>query len=231
MRYELKYILTPVQYILLKNKLKWLLEPDVHAQEGQYFIRSIYLDTPDRKALREKIDGVQDREKYRIRFYNGDSAHCVLECKKKRGTRIEKVSQPLAPEQVNRLLHPQTLQGKDLGQVLEEAQGLYRQTCLLCAEGLQPVVTVDYIREPYVASFSNLRVTFDKEIAWGPVEGCLENPRALSNIYGQDIVLEVKYDEYLPEHISRVLSSVPMVPTAASKYVACAQTQFYAVGY
>ena len=49
-----------------------VMKPDCHAVNGQYEIRSLYFDTPDDKALREKLDGVITREKYRIRLYNND---------------------------------------------------------------------------------------------------------------------------------------------------------------
>lgn len=226
MRHELKYILTPIQYTLLQSRLKWVLEPDEHGSEsGEYFIRSIYFDSPDRRALKQKQDGVNEREKYRIRFYNGNAQFVRLECKEKRGTRIRKLSQSLTRERAEALLAGKHF---DCG----EADSLLgRMQLLVESEGFAPVVTVDYVREAYVLPLSELRVTFDKEIAWGPVEGCFVHERYLSNIYGDNVVLEVKYNEYLPEHISHILASVAPVQTAASKYVACVESQFAAVGY
>ncbi len=226
MRYELKYILTPVQYMVLRSRLKWVMQPDEHASEsGEYFVRSIYFDSPDRAALREKQSGVDNRRKYRIRFYEGDAGYCHLECKEKTGTRIEKRSAVLTGEQVRRLLSGEP------GEMEYEKLFLREMLLHIDSEGYKPVVTVDYLREAYVLPLSNLRVTFDKEIAWGPVENCLTQERYLSNIYGDQVVLEVKYNEYLPAHISHILSSVGSVQTAVSKYVACAQAQFAARGY
>lgn len=226
MRHELKYILTPIQYTLLQGRLKWFLEPDENGLEsGEYFIRSIYFDSPDRRALREKQNGVNGREKYRIRFYNGNAECCRLECKEKIGTCIRKVSEPLTREEAWALLSGGSVEWERA----DDLRG--RMRLLMESEGFRPVVTVDYVREAYVLPLSDLRITFDKEIAWGPVEDCLRHERYLSNIYGDHIVLEVKYNEFLPEHISRILSSVAPVQTAASKYVACVESQFAAVGY
>lgn len=226
MRHELKYLLTPIQYALLRDRIKWLLEPDVNGSDsGEYFIRSIYFDSPDRRALREKQSGVNERRKYRIRFYNGNTGYCRLECKEKNGTRIQKLSFPLTQAQAKALVAGENIDCGD-GDTLLRRMGL-----LVKSEGYEPVVTVDYVREAYVSPVSDLRVTFDKKIAWGPVEGCFEHERYLSNIYGEQVVLEVKYNEYLPEHISRVLESVGPVQTAASKYVACVESQFAAKGY
>lgn len=227
MRHELKYILTPIQYELLRNKIKWVLQPDVNASEdGNYFIRSIYFDSPDRSALKEKLSGIHKRKKYRIRFYNGDSTYCRLECKEKTGSRIQKTSCKLTGQQVAELLG---LQDKCTDECEEEL--LTQMRMLMAGEGYEPVVTVDYVREAYVHPLSDLRITFDKELAWGPVEDCLEHERYLANIYGDHVILEVKYNEYLPEHISAILSSVGPVQTAASKYVACVESQFAARGY
>lgn len=226
MRHELKYILTPVQYVALRSSLKWVMQPDEHTSEsGEYFIRSIYFDSPDRIALREKLDGVNLRKKYRIRFYNGDAGYCRLECKEKTGTRIMKHSEALTGQQVQDLIFGHPDSWPEGGPLLQEMQ------LRIGSEGFAPAVTVDYVREPYVLLLSDLRITFDKEIAWGAVEGCLTHERYLSNIYGDNIVLEVKYNEYLPEHISHILSSVGPVQTAASKYAACAAARIEALGY
>ena len=237
MRYELKYMLTPLQYTLLQGRLKWVMEPDEHAgATGEYFIRSIYFDSPDRMALREKRNGLDQRKKYRIRFYNGDFEHCLLECKEKTGTRIQKISERLTLEQVQNLLSTcggipegDFRKNKEDGQLQDNLRE--RLQILKAVKGFQPIVTVDYVREAYVFPVSDLRITFDKEIAWGTVDDCLGKDRFLSNIYGEGIVLEVKYNEYLPEHVSRILSSVSPVQTAVSKYVACVEAQYEALGY
>lgn len=230
MRHELKYILTPIQYELLRSKLKWVLQPDANASdEGDYFIRSIYFDSPDKIALKEKLMGINRRKKYRIRFYNGNSDFCRLECKEKTGSRIQKLSCKLTREQLNRLLEPELFQANASD---SSKDSLYAELEMLIAtERYRPVVTVDYVREAYTLPLSDLRITFDKELAWGPVEGCLEQDRYLANIYGEHVILEVKYNEYLPQHISAILSSVSPVQTAASKYVACVESQFAAKGY
>ncbi len=236
MRHELKYILTPIQYELLRNKLKWVLQPDANASEsGDYFIRSIYYDSPDRVALKEKLSGINERRKYRIRFYNGDASYCRLECKEKTGSRIQKISCALTRQQTEELLGIQSREVSEettaMDEDVQENELLMRMKLLVKSEGYEPVVTVDYVREAYVLPLSDLRITFDKQLAWGPVENCLEQDRYLPNIYGEHVILEVKYNEYLPEHISAILASVGPVQTAASKYVACVMEQFAAKGY
>ena len=72
-RHELKYRIGCAQYIELRNRLRTVMRSDVHTDvDGRYLIRSIYFDNYMDKALREKIDGVSRREKFRIRYYNDD---------------------------------------------------------------------------------------------------------------------------------------------------------------
>ncbi len=231
MRHELKYILTPIQYELLRSRLKWMLQPDENASDcGDYFIRSIYFDSPDRIALKEKQSGINKRRKYRIRFYNGDAEYCRLECKEKTGSRISKKTYALTRQQAEFLLGLRSEQMKEA--IAADGNSLFEDMKLLIgSEGYEPVVTVDYVREAYVMPLSDLRITFDKQLAWGPVSGCMEHERYLANVYGDYVILEVKYNEYLPEHISTILSSVGPVQTAASKYVACVEAQFASLGY
>lgn len=221
MRHELKYIITPVQYHMLRTRLRPFLRQDENAgEDGDYFIRSIYFDSWQYRAYNEKNMGIDSRKKYRLRFYNGNATHCSLECKKKKGTRIEKVSVLLSKEEVDAFLTGDTrvfLNGD------RQASDLKTELALLMkSEGFRAQVVVDYLREAYVYPVSNVRITFDKQIAAGTTDDCLTKPRCLTHILpGENMVLEVKYDEYLPEHISCILASVRPVQTAASKYVMC----------
>lgn len=218
MRHELKYIISPAQYFLLKTRLTPFLQRDRYAgPDGNYFIRSVYFDSEDYRALAEKNSGTDNRRKYRLRFYNGNAEKCNLECKIKKGTRIDKTQSELTPAQVEQVLSGKTELGNELPEgPLGELAMLERR------EHFQPVIVVDYLREAYVYPISNVRITFDKEIAAGKVEGCLERQRSLANILPPGyMVLEVKYDEYIPEHISNLIASIRPVQTAASKYVMC----------
>ena len=72
-RHEWKIELSPSDLLILRQRLRRVLQPDAHAVDGRYLIRSLYFDTPEDRALREKLDGVSRREKFRIRYYNGDA--------------------------------------------------------------------------------------------------------------------------------------------------------------
>ena len=78
-RHEIKHEISRLDMLVLRQRLKAVMEPDSHAKDGRYDIRSLYFDNLDDKALREKLDGVNIREKYRIRLYNNDPSAIRLE--------------------------------------------------------------------------------------------------------------------------------------------------------
>ena len=98
-RHEWKHEINWSDLISIRQRLRAVAEPDPHAVDGKYLIRSLYFDNLNDKALREKADGVNRREKFRIRYYNGDpSAVIHLEKKSKLNGLGTKYSAPLAPD-------------------------------------------------------------------------------------------------------------------------------------
>ncbi|GHV05549.1 hypothetical protein FACS189485_12710 [Spirochaetia bacterium] len=147
-RHEFKHSLNYVDYLALKNRLKLGLPHDANAgANGEYSIRSLYFDTPGDDALREKIDGVDRREKFRIRSYNNDTGLIWLEKKSKVNGLCYKQSAPVTAEEVA------LLREGDLGWMADEQRPLvaelyHKMTGLL----LRPKTIVEYIREPFVFS-------------------------------------------------------------------------------
>ena len=82
-RHELKYFINLGDYYTIKNRLKHFMVLDQNAGGAGYKIRSLYFDNANNKALMEKISGINNREKFRIRFYNGNSSYIKLEKKSK----------------------------------------------------------------------------------------------------------------------------------------------------
>lgn len=205
--------------MLLKNRLKFLMSYDKYCNgQGEYHIRSLYFDDFKSTALHEKLAGVLNRHKYRIRIYNKSSSVINLEKKIKRGGLIAKQKLSLSLNEYQALisdqLHLITLSNKPLLQeLLIEMQ----------ASLLKPKVIVDYIREAYVSPLGNTRITFDKELRTGLRDSDILNPdlitiKALDNSY---IIMEVKFDEYLPSLIQNLIQFESLTKQSASKYVIC----------
>ncbi|UQZ83916.1 VTC domain protein [Paenibacillus konkukensis] len=218
-RHELKYYVNYHQYNVLRLRFRHLLKQDKHSGEtGEYHIRSLYFDDIDNKALHEKLGGVRDREKYRIRIYNFSDKIIHMEKKIKFNDYISKLKEPLTREMADAIVagryEPLNIPEKPL---LHE---VYRE---MKQKLLRPKVIVDYVREAYVAESGNVRLTFDKQLKTGLHSVDLFNPElATVNAFDQPIIVfEVKYDEYLPEYIRTAIQNEGLIRQSNSKYVIC----------
>ena len=218
-RHELKYEVTSAQLQLLKNRINHLIPPDKHAgPTGSYTIRSLYFDDQYDRCLRENEDGTDPREKFRIRIYNHSSARITLECKRKERGKTHKTSCPLTVEQTKQLM-----QGKPIGDIASQPPLLQKLTVQMLTRRLKPVVIVEYERIPYVYKNGNVRITLDTNISSSSAVECFldeQIPKRPVLPVGQQL-LEVKYDEYLPDFIYRNLQLHSLRQTAFSKYYIC----------
>ncbi len=219
-RHELKYPIGPAEYHALRQRLRTVMKRDSHAgADGLYTIRSVYFDNYRDKALREKVNGVQRREKFRIRYYNDDLSFITLEKKIKHNDLCRKIDAPLTAEEYRRLL----LQPGPW--MLEHPEELVRELyCKMKTQQLRPRVLVSYVREPYVYAAGNVRVTFDSHIRTSLFQRNFANG-AVPDISAAEspgaAILEVKFDAFLPEIIRSLLQIGTLRQQAFSKYAAC----------
>ncbi len=165
-RHEWKHILTTAGLIALRTRLGAVLETDPHAAGGRYTIRSLYFDTPGDKALREKLDGVDRREKFRLRYYNGDTGLVLLEKKSKVNGLCRKEQQALTLQDVQALLGGEWAGLPEGGGPLLGELGRKMRI-----QGLGPKTLVDYTREPFIYGPGNVRVTQVGRLPAGPDTG------------------------------------------------------------
>ena len=219
-RHELKYYINYRDYIILRNSFKALMSSDPYAGPGNsYQIRSLYFDDIHDSALREKIAGNADRCKYRIRIYNFSDDVIKFEKKVKSGQYVAKKSIILSRDEYKCIF------AGDYGFLKERDEELAADIYLqMKNHRLRPKVIVDYTREAYVSPFENCRVTFDKDLKAGLMMSDIFDPRApVMPMYESGLmVLEIKFDKFLPESIKRVLNTVNAADRSAiSKYVLC----------
>lgn len=215
-RHEVKHEISNLDMLILRQRLKAVMSPDSHASDGRYEIRSLYFDNLDDKALREKLDGVSIREKYRIRFYNNDPSAIYLERKFKHGALGYKDSTLLTIEQA------QYIADGDIRWMAESTDemllGFYSR---LRNEGLAAKVIVDYTREPFVFGPGNVRVTLDYNIRTALRCTDFLNPNCTTiPVPGSPCILEVKWDHFLPDVIRDMVQLGDRHSTAYSKYAA-----------
>ena len=193
------------------------MKRDKHAIDGKYLIRSLYFDNASDKALREKVDGVNIREKFRIRYYNNDTSLIHLEKKSKVNGLCLKDSVALSFEQA------QAIANGDYGWMIDSGVPLIQELySKMISQGLRPKTIVDYLREPFVFAPGNVRVTLDYNIRTGMNCTDFLNPNCVTVPAGDaPIILEVKWDEYLPDIIRDAVQLRGCRVGAFSKYAVC----------
>lgn len=219
-RHELKYYINQGAYTLLSKKLSLTMEQDKYARKngGEYFIRSLYYDDMDDSAFREKMDGIDNRDKFRIRIYNMSDAAIKLECKHKEGGYIKKTSVMLSREEYERL------RKGDYTFLLHRPEPFARRMFVeFATKPLRPRVIVDYMREAYTFPLQDVRITFDKDIRTGMRSTDLFNAHIPTYrvVDDYDMVLEVKFNQYLPTYIRSLLQLDAHARSAVSKYCLC----------
>ncbi len=216
-RHEWKYEINQADLLVLRQRLKAVASPDPHAVDGKYMIRSLYFDNAADKALREKLDGISRREKFRIRFYNGDTSVIRLEKKSKTGGRGKKQSVNLTAVQVLDLVNGRA------DWMADSQEDLIRELYIkMRIQRLRPKIIVDYIREPFIFGPGNVRVTLDYDIRTGFRCEDFLNPACITVPAGDaPMILEVKWDNFLPDIIRDAIRLPGRRVTAFSKYAQC----------
>lgn len=218
-RHEYKYPISQGELCLLKSRIVGLMKTDAHVnEEGMYHISSLYFDDYEDTCLRENINGTDPREKFRIRMYNHDVRHLKLECKRKQNGKTLKTACAVTVEQVEQILKGQPLSGltEDMPLLLK-FEGLRRTKLLV------PKVIVEYDRLPYVCKTGNVRITFDMNLSSSPEVQCyLTGAKRKRPVMPNGmLLLEVKYDEFLPDYIYRAVNIENLTQMAYSKYYLC----------
>lgn len=217
-RHELKYIIRPSIASVLQKKLSMIMDIDTNSiyEDHTYQIRSLYFDNDTSDAYYEKLNGVLYREKYRIRYYNEDDSFIRLERKLKHNNLTSKDQIEITREICDKIVNGEIEKLEGTGLLEEFLNDMKRKH-------LKPSVIVDYKRLAYTYPISDVRITFDSKIKSGRYQYELFNYElpTYEVLEEKEIVLEVKFNEVLPEAIAIILSSVPMYRQAVSKFALC----------
>lgn len=216
-RHEWKHVIHTGDLLTLRQRLSAVMDRDPHTVNGKYHIRSLYFDNLYDKALREKIDGISMREKFRLRLYNKDASIVHLEKKSKWNNLGTKYRTNLTEEEARKL----TVGNFDWMLASNDPliQELY---CKIRYQGMRPKTIVDYTREPFIFEPGNVRVTLDYDIRTGLDCTDFLNVSAVTIPAGDaPIILEVKWDEFIPSIIRDVVCIPNRRVGSFSKYSQC----------
>lgn len=216
-RHEAKVAISAMDAMVIRSRLSAIASPDPNAKAGSYLIRSLYFDTPSDRALREKLDSVNKREKFRIRMYDNDPSFIQLEKKSKLNGLGTKCKDRLEVREVQRLLEG------DVGWMLDSGRPLVQELYAKWqGQVLRPKTVVQYRREPFVYAPGNVRVTLDSELRTGVRSLDFLNPDCLLvPALDAPTLMEVKWDDFLPGIIKDAVQLGGRRQAAFSKYAAC----------
>ncbi len=216
-RHEWKHEISFSDLLIIRQRLRAVAGMDPNSINGKYEIRSLYFDNWQDKALREKIDGVNKREKFRIRYYNGDKSFIRLEKKTKINGLGNKQSAAIAEKQAQAIVDGDYEWMRESNEML--VKELYSKILSQC---LRPKTIVDYTREAFAYSPGNVRITLDYNIRTGLARTDFLSPNCVTVPVGTPIIiLEVKWDNFLPDVIQDAIQLEGRRAGAFSKYAAC----------
>lgn len=222
LRHEWKHHITPSDKQVIINRLSVIASPDEHYGAEPYFIRSLYFDNVYDKALSERLNGQEVREKFRIRYYNDDFSFIKLEKKSKFNSLCGKTSVRITQDECQRLIDGDWAWLQDDARPL--CQELYAK---MQGQLLRPKVIVDYTRRAFVYAPGNMRITIDDDVRSGLSAIHMFDPvPTIPADIRHPIILEVKYDEYFPDIIRDAVQLGNRRTTSFSKYAACRLTNF-----
>ena len=211
-RYEEKYLLSPAQAEVLRGLLDSVLPRDRYSANGAYFIRSLYFDTPEDADYKDKLLGVSERKKLRLRLYDVQAQQVKLEIKAKRAKNSHKQSAVLDRSVALALVNGDPTPLLAEGPAARAAYALYQ------GEHRAPAALIDYERTAWVFPVGRARITLDEHLRAAKSDDLFGENVPMVGLLGGQTILEVKYDQPLPGWIKRVLSTVPGTLLSISKY-------------
>ncbi len=213
-REELKYYINSIEKRKLENDLDKLLISDVHNDIDGYKVRSLYFDSIDDTDFYDKVDGVENRKKIRLRIYTPNDTVAKLEIKRKFNNNQVKSSVIISRDDAIKLIdcNYDVLLKYDNN----AAREIYYDMKLNL---LKPKVTIEYERKAYVHSMNHIRVTLDSNIRSSESQfNIFSDSLTLIPIDINTTILEVKYDGYLLNSINDILKKYNITRTSYSKY-------------
>ena len=229
MRYEFKYFVKENDLDRLRGIIMPFVNMDKFAEvddKNQYTVRSVYFDTPRYDFYYEKVEGIKNRKKVRLRGYDKDDGNNIVffEIKRKYDIPIVKYRAPVKFEDALDMFHSRNINGQVVSNEFfpkgnENSKRFFYQ---IFSKNLRPVVLIVYEREAYQSKFDDtIRITFDKNLrskAFPAIDELFQEDK-LSQALGGRFILEVKFNDHFPNWLNPIISNFSLRKQSASKYV------------
>lgn len=213
-RKELKYRITDNDFYIINHNLKGLIKKDSNCKGDFYTISSIYFDNYNKTSYKQVQNGISERWKYRIRFYNYDDSYINLEKKHKINGLTNKTSVRITREMLDNILSGNVKIDKSNKPLLNEF------ILKMKTELLKPIICIEYDRIPYVYKLGTVRITLDYNIRYTNRYNDLFDSEKHVH-YLKDKILEVKYNELIPDFIRFRLELNHLEQASYSKFNNC----------
>jgi len=218
-RFEFKYhIPKQIADRIIPQMLNYM-DYDPYVDEKEYYeVNSLYMDSHDFKSYHEKVDGIMNRKKLRVRSYTkgyDNESNMFAEIKRKSGEAILK----------DRII----IKGGDFKSFLEnpfnllkteEYHGSFLNEFLYeyTSNNMKPVVLVSYKRKPFFSKFDRrFRVTFDYDLHVSkPNSHHFESE--YDQIFHDIVIMEVKFNGALPKWFHDIIEMYNLQKDVFSKY-------------
>lgn len=213
-RYEKKFLINNLQMELLKNNLlaALYLDSNIKSEDGSYFIRSMYFDDYKDTSYFQVLDGISKREKYRIRYYNYDPEYITLEKKSKVNNLGKKDKDLLTKDMVMKFINKEEIETDK--PVITELQNKMK------TDFYKPVIIIDYLRRAFTYPINDVRITIDYNISCSyEIDKFFdEDINSIPLLDKNTAILEVKYNDFLPDVIKQIINIKNLEVTSFSKY-------------
>ena len=216
-RKELKYNISNKDFYIIHHNLQHLINKDPNCKGDYYTISSIYFDDYKKTSYNQVKNGISNRWKYRIRFYNYDDSYIKLEKKHKINGLTNKTSVRITKEILNDILNNKI-------KVEEKNNSLLNEFIVKIKKDLlRPIICIEYDRIPFVYKLGNVRITLDYNIRYTNNYSDLFNSEKRV-YYLKDKILEVKYNELIPDFIRYRLELNHLEQVSFSKFNNCIES-------
>lgn len=205
-----------MDYYVLRSRLSAVLDIDKNAvHDGSYRIHSLYFDNLYDKALLEKSYGINEREKFRIRYYNDNIDFIKLEKKSKIDGLCHKISEIITYDECMEIING------NIEWMRSSDKALFRELySKMKTQLLKPCTVITYDRNPFIYKTGNVRITLDYNIRTSMynIKDFFNIDKYNVPVINDSVILEIKYDEFLPGFISDLVNLDGRFITSYSKY-------------